>query len=142
MRTQPTVERTSTSRAITSPTGLLTILSVSPVEEDHLSLQAIIGHSTWTMFQARDLASAVALLRQHEIAVVICDRDLLLARGAHILGCGPTLAPLRASRLDTRQVCRGRPVGAHTIPVVKTSVAAANTCGKELDESMSFPPST
>jgi DNA-binding response OmpR family regulator len=77
MRTQPTVERTPTSRAITSPIGVLTVLSVSPLEADHVSLQAIIGHSTWTMFQARDLASAVALLRQHEIAVVICERDLL-----------------------------------------------------------------
>jgi len=28
------------------------------------------------MFQVRDLASALALLRQHEIAVVICERDL------------------------------------------------------------------
>jgi DNA-binding response OmpR family regulator len=55
----------------------LTILSVTPLEEDHVSIQTIIGHSTWMMFQARDLASARALLRQHEIAVAICERDLL-----------------------------------------------------------------
>jgi DNA-binding response OmpR family regulator len=77
MRTQTTIEKTFTPRTITSPLGLLTILSVSPLEEDHVSLQTIIGHSTWMMFQARDLASALALLRQYEISVVICERDLL-----------------------------------------------------------------
>jgi len=55
----------------------LTVLSVSPIEKDHLSLQAIIGNSTWMMFQAPDLISALALLRQNEIAVVICERYLL-----------------------------------------------------------------
>jgi DNA-binding response OmpR family regulator len=60
-----------------SPTGTLTVLSVSPLEEDHLSLQAMVGHSTWTLFNARDLVSALALLQQHEIPVVLCERDLL-----------------------------------------------------------------
>ena len=59
-----------------SPTGTLTVLSVSPFEEDCLSLQAIVGHSTWRLFHAHDLGSAVALLQQHEIAVVLCERDL------------------------------------------------------------------
>jgi DNA-binding response OmpR family regulator len=61
----------------TSPTGILTVLSVSPLDEDHLSLQAIIRHSTWMLFNARDLVSALALLQQHEITVVLCERDLL-----------------------------------------------------------------
>jgi DNA-binding NtrC family response regulator len=77
MRKRPTIERTPTTRAVASPIGLLTVLSVSPLEEDHVSIQTIIGHSTWMMFQARDVASALALLRRHEIAVVICERDLL-----------------------------------------------------------------
>ena len=85
MRKQPTIERTPTTRAVTSPSGLLTVLSVSPLDEDHVSLQAIIGHSTWMIFQARDLASALALLRQHEIAVVICERDLLLETWIDVL---------------------------------------------------------
>src|ERR1700692_1457763 len=59
-----------------SPTGTLTVLSVSPFEEDCLSLMAIVGYSTWRLFHAHDLGSAVALLQQHEIAVVLCKRDL------------------------------------------------------------------
>jgi hypothetical protein len=35
-------------------TGKLTVLSVSPHDEDQLSLHAIIGHSKWKMFTARN----------------------------------------------------------------------------------------
>jgi DNA-binding NtrC family response regulator len=72
MTKQPAVqERSSTEK--------LTILVVSPVEEDHLSLQAIIGHpkySSWMLFNARDPVSAFALLQQHDIDVVICEQEL------------------------------------------------------------------
>jgi DNA-binding NtrC family response regulator len=61
----------------TSTTGTLTVLSVSPLDEDHSSLQAIIDHSKWMLLKARDLVSTFALLRQHEVAVVLCERDLL-----------------------------------------------------------------
>jgi len=63
-----------------SSTDRLTVLSISPIEEDHVSLQAIIGHSKWMLFKARDLASALVLLQQHEIAVVLLERDLLPGR--------------------------------------------------------------
>jgi DNA-binding NtrC family response regulator len=56
--------------------GNVTILSVSPLEEDHLSLQAIVAHSRWRLFKAVDLSTAQPLLDQHEIAVVFCERDL------------------------------------------------------------------
>lgn len=69
MEKQPGIARNSTQT--------LTVLAVSPLEEDHLPLQAIIRHSAWNLFQARDLASALVLLRQHEVAVVLCERDLL-----------------------------------------------------------------
>jgi DNA-binding response OmpR family regulator len=63
---------------VSSPTGTLTVLYVSPFDEDHLSLQAIVGHSTWRLFKARDLVSALALLQQHDdIAVVLCECNLL-----------------------------------------------------------------
>ena len=54
----------------------VTILSVSPHEEDYLSLQSIVGHSKWILFKAADLLSAQALLQQHQIAVVFCESDL------------------------------------------------------------------
>jgi len=60
----------------TSPAEKLTILSVSPHEEDHLSLRSIAGHSKWMLFKAADLPSAQALLQEHQIAVVFCECDL------------------------------------------------------------------
>jgi len=60
-----------------SRTETLTVLSVSPLEEDHLSLQAIVGHSTWMLFKADRVPPALALLQRHEISVVLCERDLM-----------------------------------------------------------------
>ena len=60
----------------TGPTDVLKVLSLSPLEEDHASLQAIVGHSKWMLCKAANLASARTLLEQHEIAVVVCEREL------------------------------------------------------------------
>lgn len=67
--------------------GKLTVLSVSPTDEDHLSLQAIFGHSNWMLFNARDLGAARSLLQQHEVAVVLCERDLLPGTWTDLLEC-------------------------------------------------------
>ena len=77
MRKQPGIAGSSTET--------LAVLSVSPLEEDHRSLDSIIGHSNWMLFKARDLASALALLQQHEIAVVLLERDLLPGRWIEML---------------------------------------------------------
>jgi DNA-binding NtrC family response regulator len=69
MKKQPAVERRSSMNK-------LTILVVSPVEEDYLSLQAATC-STWMVFNARDPVSAFALLQQHDIDVVICEQELV-----------------------------------------------------------------
>ena len=71
MRKQSAVETQS------STTGTLKVLYASPTDEDHLSLQSIVGHSRWMLFGARDLGSTLTLLREHEIAVLLCERDLL-----------------------------------------------------------------
>jgi DNA-binding NtrC family response regulator len=68
MRKQPAIA--------TAPTGTVKVLSVSPFDDDHLPLQAIIRHSRWMLFQARDIASALVVLHQHEISVVLCERGL------------------------------------------------------------------
>src|SRR5215469_4567131 len=59
-----------------SPTRALTILSVSPDEEDHRRLQTIIGHSNWIFFKADSVPSAMAFLQEHEISVVLCEQNL------------------------------------------------------------------
>ena len=68
MRKEPAIETTSPAT--------LTVLSVSPHQEDHLSLEAIIGHSRWTLLKADKLPSAWALLQAHDIPVVLCESDL------------------------------------------------------------------
>jgi DNA-binding NtrC family response regulator len=76
MTTQSVSERTHKTFA-TGNTGVLTVLTVSPLDADHSSLQAIIGDSTSVQYTARELVSALVLLQQHDIAVVLCERDLL-----------------------------------------------------------------
>lgn len=79
MRNQPTAERQS------STTGTLKVLYASPTDEDHQSLQAIVGHSKWVLFRARDLSSTLTLLREHEIPVLLCERDLLPGTWTEVL---------------------------------------------------------
>jgi DNA-binding NtrC family response regulator len=71
MRTHSAIDRQS------GAVGSLAILSVSPADDDHISLQAIIGHSKWVLFKARDLESALSVLQRNAVAVVLCERDLL-----------------------------------------------------------------
>ena len=75
MRKQSAIE-TNATRLVTSP-GILTVLSVSPIQEDHLSLQSIISHSRWMLFKADTLSFALDLLEQQEITVVLCERSLV-----------------------------------------------------------------
>lgn len=68
MKKQPAVE-TNSARTVT-------VLSVSPLAEDHSSLQAIFNHSKWELHRADCLASAQAVMSSREIGVVICERNL------------------------------------------------------------------
>jgi DNA-binding NtrC family response regulator len=76
MRTQPGIERNLQILA-TRTTEVLTVLSVSPLEEDHSSLKAIVGHSSWRLFEAHNVRDSLVLLQEHDIAVVLCERELL-----------------------------------------------------------------
>jgi DNA-binding NtrC family response regulator len=69
MRKQPGI-------ASSPPTGALTVLSVSPIEEDHRRLRTIIGHSNWMLFKADSVPTALAFLQHYEISVVLCECDL------------------------------------------------------------------
>lgn len=54
-------------------TDSITLLSVSPMEEDHLSLQSIIWHSKWKLLKAGQLSAAADVLDEHNVSVVICE---------------------------------------------------------------------
>ena len=81
MRTRPAAKRQPAAR----PTKKLAILSISPSDEDHLSLQAVFSHTKWLFFKAQDLATAVELLQEDEIAVLLCERDLLVGTWTDVL---------------------------------------------------------
>src|SRR3974390_568207 len=68
MKTQSTIAATP-----------LTVLSVSPIQEDHVSLQAIMRHSNWRLLKADNAPTARILLQERNPAVVLCECDLILA---------------------------------------------------------------
>jgi DNA-binding response OmpR family regulator len=56
----------------------ITLLSVSPIEQDHDALDRALRHPKWRIHKALSLPSAVAaLLRKTRIPLVVCERDLL-----------------------------------------------------------------
>jgi DNA-binding NtrC family response regulator len=60
----------------TIPTRTVTVLSVSPLAEDHFSLQAIFDRSRWQLYRANCLAAAREVLCRQQVGVVICERSL------------------------------------------------------------------
>ena len=69
MRRPPTSE--------TRTTDVVTVLSISPTEEVHFTLQDIFSHSKWKLSRAHSLRSALAFLKAHKTPVVLCEADLL-----------------------------------------------------------------
>jgi DNA-binding NtrC family response regulator len=54
----------------------VTVLSVTPYEEDQFCLQNIISHSTWKLYRADRLQCALAVLREHEVGVILSENHL------------------------------------------------------------------
>jgi len=63
-------------RMHTDSDTIVNALSVSPNEDDHGSLRAVLGVSKWVLYQANCLAAALGHLYRREIGVIICERDL------------------------------------------------------------------
>ncbi len=61
----------------TAANEILTVLSLSPLEEDHSSLEGILGHTRWTLLKADRLPTAWAFLQKYDISVVVSERDLM-----------------------------------------------------------------
>lgn len=55
---------------------IVTVLSVSPLAEDYVSLQAVFNRSKWHLHKSETLALALPVIRRCDIGVVICERDL------------------------------------------------------------------
>ena len=54
----------------------VTVLSVTPYDEDQSWLENIIRHSKWRLYRADRLHSALTVLRQHEVGVILSEDTL------------------------------------------------------------------
>ena len=58
-------------------TETITILSVSPHEQDHPPVKGLFGNSRWKVLTASNISTARALLEEHDTSVVVCECDLM-----------------------------------------------------------------
>lgn len=58
------------------PANAVTVLLVSPCEEDQIELRHIFSHSNWRLRSVRTRGKGLELVRRDAIGVVICERDL------------------------------------------------------------------
>lgn len=58
------------------PDRVVTVLAVSPFEEDHVFLAHLFSHSNWRIHQARSCAEALVVLRRYAIPVVLCESEM------------------------------------------------------------------
>lgn len=55
---------------------VVTVLAVSPFDEDHIFLGHLFSHSNWQVHQARSCGEALEVLRRHLIPVVLCESEM------------------------------------------------------------------
>ena len=78
-------KRTGAKGQGTDPTSVITVLSVSPAEEDHSVLRDFFHAKPaaqqpkikWLLHVARTLEAAAAALQTKPVAIVICESNLL-----------------------------------------------------------------
>lgn len=66
--------RTSGLEASLDRPPVITVLAISPFEEDHASLREIFAHSQWMLYSARTWREAFQILERVDISLVICER--------------------------------------------------------------------
>jgi DNA-binding NtrC family response regulator len=63
----------------------LTVLSISPLSDDHAALQSIFNRSTWTLLKADRMDAVRDVLGQREISVVVCEQELMPGNWTDVL---------------------------------------------------------
>ncbi len=71
-----TSQPSSESRTHPQPEKVVSVLAVSPFEEDHLFLGSIFSHSKWHICGVKSWRDAANHLSEQTTPVVICERDL------------------------------------------------------------------
>ena len=67
------------------PERTVTVLAISPNEEDHRFLANIFSHTNWQLREARTWRDALALLGRQRVPVLVCERQLLDATWKEVL---------------------------------------------------------
>ena len=64
------------NNVLTHPRKVISVLHISPIEEDHRSLEQVFRHTNWELHKAQGLSSATAILKYVPVSVVLCECDL------------------------------------------------------------------
>jgi len=64
---------------------VISVLLVSPIQNDHDTLAHLLGREQWRIHSALSLRSASAFLRAHRVPLVICEHDLLPGKWTELL---------------------------------------------------------
>ena len=62
-------------KSIPSPERTARALAVSPLPADRVRLREILSQGNWELHEASDCCGALALLRDHSVPVLLCERD-------------------------------------------------------------------
>ncbi len=61
--------------SIPSPERTAAVLAVSPLPADRVRLREILSQGNWKLHEASDCCEALALLRDQNVPVLLCERD-------------------------------------------------------------------
>jgi DNA-binding response OmpR family regulator len=116
------------SKTEINPTRNAMVLSVSPIPDDHVYLKQILHYSGWSLpsdsrwelNESLTLTSAVSVLRQQPIPVVICESDLQPGTWREMLeqvGClpSPPLLIVSSRLADERLWAEALNLGAYDV---------------------------
>jgi DNA-binding response OmpR family regulator len=67
------------------PERIVTVLAISPMEDDHRFLASIFSHTNWQLRTARTWQEAVSLLGKQRIPILVCESELLDATWREVL---------------------------------------------------------
>lgn len=75
-RPAASVHPLSESEACPPPEKVVSVLLISPFEEDHVFLHNLFSHSKWHLKAVRSWRDALSHLADHTTPVVLCEREV------------------------------------------------------------------
>lgn len=79
------VASTSRGEETFQPERTVSVLAISPSEEDHLFLGSIFSHTNWQLRAAHTWREALGIIGRQRIPILVCERQLLDATWKEVL---------------------------------------------------------